>query len=124
MDRTQNEQWTHVGQPGYDDYLGSELRQAFTVLAATGARVELGPCRRRRRKPGVQVLDLNHQLGPQGKFDWSVEGVRVRSNGVHLSPALSRPSRNATARRQPPPGRPSVGPPACQLCCLTAAIGW
>jgi lysophospholipase L1-like esterase len=35
----------------------------------------------------VQVLDLNHQLCPQGKFTWSVNGVQVRSDGVHLTPA-------------------------------------
>ena len=36
--------------------------------------------------PGVQVLDLNHQLAPPGKFAWSVAGVGIRSDGVHLTP--------------------------------------
>jgi hypothetical protein len=115
MDRKHDGQWMHVGQPAYDSYLSSELRQACAVLAATGARVvvttepfnrrgeqadgslypEDEPDRVRRWNsllatavsPDVQVLDLNHQLGPQGEFTWSIGGVRVRSDGVHLSPA-------------------------------------
>jgi lysophospholipase L1-like esterase len=117
MDRKHNGQWTHVGQPAFDSYLRTELARAFDVLAATGARVVVAtePFNRRGEQPdgslfpedqpervrqwnavlatavaaspGVRVLDLNHQLGPQGKFTWSVDGVQVRSDGVHLTPA-------------------------------------
>jgi peptidoglycan/LPS O-acetylase OafA/YrhL len=116
MDRTHDGQWMHVGQPAFDSYLSSELRQAFTVLAATGARVVVAtePFNRRGEQPdgslypedqpdrvrqynavltavvaanpGVRVLDLNSKLGPQGKFTWNVAGVQVRSDGVHLTP--------------------------------------
>jgi peptidoglycan/LPS O-acetylase OafA/YrhL len=117
MDRTHDGQWMHVGQPAFDSYLRTELAQAFDVLAATGARVVVTtePFNRRGEQPdgslypedqpervtrwnavlagavtaspGVRVLDLNHQLGPQGKFTFSVDGIQVRSDGVHLTPA-------------------------------------
>jgi hypothetical protein len=117
MDRKHDGQWMHAGQPAFDSYLRAELAQAFDVLAATGARVVVAtePFNRRGEqpdgslfpedqplrvtqwnallaaavaaRPGVQVLDLNHQLAPQGKFTFSVDGVQVRSDGVHLTPA-------------------------------------
>jgi hypothetical protein len=33
------------------------------------------------------VLDLNHVVCPNGTFTWTVEGVRVRSDGLHFTPA-------------------------------------
>jgi peptidoglycan/LPS O-acetylase OafA/YrhL len=117
MDRKHDGQWTHVGQPAFDSYLSGELAQAFGVLAATGARVVVTtePFNRRGEQPdgslypedqpdrvrqwnslltaavatspATRVLDLNHQLSPDGKFAWSVGGVQVRSDGVHLTPA-------------------------------------
>ena len=36
--------------------------------------------------PGTQVLDLNRKLCPNGTFTWTVDGVQVRSDGIHLTP--------------------------------------
>jgi hypothetical protein len=33
------------------------------------------------------VLDLNRVVCPDGRFTWTVSGVRVRSDGLHLTPA-------------------------------------
>jgi hypothetical protein len=33
------------------------------------------------------LLDLNHVLCPGGAFTWTVNGVRVRSDGLHITPA-------------------------------------
>ena len=35
--------------------------------------------------PGTMVLDLNRKLCPNGTFTWDVDGVQVRSDGVHLT---------------------------------------
>jgi lysophospholipase L1-like esterase len=35
---------------------------------------------------GTRVLDLNHELCPDGTFAWTVDGIQVRSDGVHLTP--------------------------------------
>jgi hypothetical protein len=32
------------------------------------------------------LLDLNRKLCPNGTFTWTVDGVQVRSDGVHLTP--------------------------------------
>ncbi|MFJ4950881.1 hypothetical protein [Streptomyces sp. NPDC088760] len=39
---------------------------------------------------GVEILDLGRRLGPKGAFTWQVDGVRVRSDGVHLTPEGAR----------------------------------
>ena len=36
--------------------------------------------------PGTRLLDLNRKLCPDGTFTWTVDGVQVRSDGVHLTP--------------------------------------
>jgi hypothetical protein len=33
------------------------------------------------------VLDLNKLVCPQGTFTWTVDGVRIRSDGLHFTPA-------------------------------------
>ncbi|MGI5478762.1 acyltransferase family protein [Streptomyces lavendofoliae] len=39
------------------------------------------------RHPGtVRILDLGRRLCPDGTFTWRVNGVQVRSDGVHLTP--------------------------------------
>ena len=35
---------------------------------------------------GMKLLDLNRKLCPAGTFTWTVDGVQVRSDGVHLTP--------------------------------------
>ena len=37
-------------------------------------------------RPGTRVLDFNRELCPDGAFTWTVDGVQVRSDGVHLTP--------------------------------------
>jgi peptidoglycan/LPS O-acetylase OafA/YrhL len=116
MDREHDGDWTHVGEPAFDAYLSSELQRAITVLGASGAKVVVAtePYNRRGEQPDgslypeddpsrvddwnaivantlaanptVARLDLNKQLCPDGEFTWNVEGVQVRSDGVHLSP--------------------------------------
>jgi SGNH domain (fused to AT3 domains) len=39
-----------------------------------------------RRQPPAHVLDLGRRLCPDGRFTWHVDGVQVRSDGVHLTP--------------------------------------
>jgi hypothetical protein len=33
------------------------------------------------------VLDLNHLVCPGGSFTWTVDGVRIRGDGLHFTPA-------------------------------------
>jgi hypothetical protein len=35
---------------------------------------------------GVQILDLNKKLCPDGVYAAKVDGIKVRSDGVHLTP--------------------------------------
>ena len=35
--------------------------------------------------PNVQILDLNKKLCPDGVYAAKVDGVKVRSDGVHLA---------------------------------------
>jgi hypothetical protein len=40
------------------------------------------------RRPGkVTVLDIDPVVCPHGTFTWSVNGVRIRSDGLHYTPA-------------------------------------
>ncbi|TSE00190.1 acyltransferase [Skermania sp. ID1734] len=117
MDRQHDGQWMHVGQPAFDSYLTSELQHAFDVLGSTGARVLVAtePYNRRgeqpdgslypedvpdrvtrwnelvraaaAKHPGVRVIDLNKKLTPDGHYTETVDGIDVRSDGVHLTPA-------------------------------------
>ena len=116
MDRELDGVWTHVGEPAFDAYLSAQLDQAISVLSASGVRVIVAtePYNRRGEQPdgslypeddparvdawnqlvrqrvaahpGVVLLDLNKKLCPDGAFTWNVDGVQVRSDGVHISP--------------------------------------
>lgn len=115
MDRTHDGQWTHLGEAGYDTYLSSQIDRAMRVLRSTGAQLVVAtePYNRRGEKPdgslfpeddptrvdrwntllraaasasGVAVLDLHAKLSPDGRYTQSVDGLRVRSDGVHLTP--------------------------------------
>jgi hypothetical protein len=35
----------------------------------------------------VTVLDLNRVICPDGTFTWTINGMRVRSDGLHFTPA-------------------------------------
>ena len=115
MDRLYQGQWQHLGDPAFDRHLAVLLGNAITLLGSTGARVvvatepynrggelpngslypEDNPSRvtawnRLLRgvvaaHPGTQVLNLNRKLCPKGTFTWTVDGIQVRSDGVHLT---------------------------------------
>lgn len=116
VDRMYDGQWTHVGDSDYDDHLSAELKQALGILGSTGARVVVttAPYNRRGEKadgslypedqparadrwnkllrqagagyPNVSVLDLNKKLSPGGYYTNRVDGIRMRSDGVHPTP--------------------------------------
>ncbi len=113
VDRVYAGHWTSVGDPAFDGYLAGELRQALTVLGSTGARVVVTtePYNHRAEKPdgslypedqpgriehwnallrnvvaqfpNAFVLDLNKKLGPGGYYTTKVDGIKMRSDGVH-----------------------------------------
>jgi peptidoglycan/LPS O-acetylase OafA/YrhL len=113
IDRVHDGRWTHVGDPPFDAYLTGELRHAIEVLGSTGARVIVTtePYNRRAEKPdgslypedqpdriddwntllrnvvaqyhNAGVLDLNKKLGPWGGYTTKVDGIKMRSDGVH-----------------------------------------
>jgi len=115
VDRYYQGQWQHVGDPAYDRYLAALLSKAITLLGSTGARVVVStePYNRDGERPdgspypeddpirviawnrllravvaahpGTQVLDFGRKLCPNGVFTWTVDGVQVRSDGVHLT---------------------------------------
>ena len=35
----------------------------------------------------VTIIDLNKRVCPDGKFTWSINGLRIRSDGLHFTPA-------------------------------------
>ena len=116
VDRVSEGHWTHIGDPAFDTYLAGELNLALQILGSTGARVVVTtePYNRRgetpdgslypedqpdradhwnallRRvigqRPNVAILDLNKKLCPGGVYTAKVDGVQVRSDGVHLTP--------------------------------------
>ncbi len=116
VDRLNEGRWTHIGEPGYDAYLRGELNRALDILGSTGARlvVTTEPYNRRAEKadgslypedepkrveqwntllrsvvderPNATVLDLNKKLSPNGYYQTRVDGIRVRSDGVHPTP--------------------------------------
>jgi peptidoglycan/LPS O-acetylase OafA/YrhL len=116
MDHYYQGRWQHLGDPAYDLHLAALLSEAITLLGSTGARVivttepynrggeqpdgtlypEDNPIRVRlwnrllgavvAAHPGTQVLDVGRKLCPAGTFTWTVDGVQVRSDGVHLTP--------------------------------------
>ncbi len=116
VDRKWNGRWAHIGQPDFDAYLESELRRALDILGSTGALVvvttepynrhgeqadgtlypEDQPSRVNQwntllrkvvnGRPNVTLLDLNKKLGPNGSYTNKINGVQVRSDGVHPTP--------------------------------------
>jgi hypothetical protein len=117
MSRWLDGRWTHVGDPGFDAHLRAALGRAIRLAGARGARVVLAtePYNRRgeapdgsiypedspervaawnrllrdvaARHPGVAVLDLGRRVSPEGRFTWDAGGVRVRADGLHLTPS-------------------------------------
>jgi peptidoglycan/LPS O-acetylase OafA/YrhL len=117
MDRYYQGRWQHLGDPAFDGYLAALLGNAITLLGSTGARVVVAtePYNRGGEQPdgslypeddpsrvtywnwllravaaahpGTRVLDLSRELCPNGTFTWTVDGVQVRSDGIHLTQA-------------------------------------
>lgn len=116
VDRVNEGEWTHVGDDAYDAYLRGELNRALDILGSTGARVVVttAPYNRRAEKadgtlypedrpqradawndllrevvdarPNATVLDLNEKMSPRGYYTTKVNGIRLRSDGVHPTP--------------------------------------
>jgi peptidoglycan/LPS O-acetylase OafA/YrhL len=115
-DRRLDGRYQHVGQPAFDAYLSGQLDRAVQVAGARGARVVLltAPYTHRNERPDgglypeddparvdawnallrkevaahpdLTLLDLNRLVCPDGRFTWTVGGVRVRSDGLHFTP--------------------------------------
>jgi peptidoglycan/LPS O-acetylase OafA/YrhL len=115
VDRVNEGKWTHIGDPVFDAYLTGELGRAVDILSASGARLTVAnlPYSRRGERPdgslypedqpervkewnallsktvdhraGVKILDLNKKLCPDGVYTADVDGIQVRSDGVHLT---------------------------------------
>lgn len=116
VDRVNEGRWTHIGDPAFDGYLTAELRRALDVLESAGSRIavttvpysrygerpdgSLWPeddpqrvdCwnallrREVRGRESVSVIDLNKKLGPAGIYTDKVDGIKVRSDGIHFTP--------------------------------------
>ena len=115
VDRVNEGKWTHIGDPTFDAYLNAELERALNIVGSTGVRVVVAtvPYSRGGEKPdgklypedqsdrvnqwntmlrntvghhpNVQILDLNKKLCPNGVYTAKVDGIKVRSDGVHLT---------------------------------------
>ena len=115
VDRVNEGSWTHIGDPAFDAYLTGELGRAVDILSASGAALTVAnlPYSRRGERPdgsvypedqpervkewntllsrtigqraGVGILDLNKKLCPDGVYTAKVDGIQVRSDGVHLT---------------------------------------
>ncbi len=115
VDRVNEGRWTHIGDPAFDAYLASELRRAVDILSSKGAPLTVANLPYSRRgeradgsvypedqpervnqwntllgrtigqRPNVGILDLNKKLCPEGVYTSKVDGIQVRSDGVHLT---------------------------------------
>ena len=116
MDRKLDGRYQHVGQPDYDAYLRKELDLAIDIVTERGALpvILTAPYTRRAERPdgglwpedqpqrvdawnallreaaerhAAVVIDLNRRVCPDGEFAWRAGGVRIRSDGLHFTPA-------------------------------------
>jgi peptidoglycan/LPS O-acetylase OafA/YrhL len=115
MDRQLDGEYRHVGQPEYDAYLTGELNLAVDIAGSQGARVVLltAPYTRRAERPdgslfeedqpervdawnhllwtmantrrNVTIIDLNRRVCPDGEFTWDIDGLPIRSDGLHFT---------------------------------------
>ncbi|VAZ70763.1 O-acetyltransferase OatA [Mycobacterium kansasii] len=116
VDRVNEGKWTHIGDPTFDGYLNFELQRALNIVGSSGVRVMVAtvPYSRGgekpdgrlypedqpdrvnqwntmlrntvREHPNVGIIDLNKKLCPDGVYTAKVDGIQVRSDGVHLTP--------------------------------------
>lgn len=115
VDRVNEGRWTHIGDPTFDAYLNADLQRALSIVGSTGVRVMVTtvPYSRGGEKPdgrlypedqpervnkwnamlhnaisqhsNVGMIDLNKKLCPDGVYTAKVDGIKVRSDGVHLT---------------------------------------
>jgi peptidoglycan/LPS O-acetylase OafA/YrhL len=115
VDRVNEGRWTHIGDPAFDSYIAGELRRAVDILSFSGVPLTLANLPYSRRgerpdgslypedrpervdqwntllgktvgnRPDVRILDFKKKLCPQGVYTAEVDGVQVRSDGVHLT---------------------------------------
>ncbi|MDP7704581.1 acyltransferase family protein [Mycobacterium sp. TY815] len=116
VDRVNEGKWTHIGDPAFDAYLNFELNRALDIVGSTGVRVMVATVPYSRggekpdgrlypedqpdrvnqwntmlrnaigQRPKVGIVDLNKKLCPDGVYTAKVDGIKVRSDGVHLTP--------------------------------------
>jgi hypothetical protein len=113
MDAKVGSAYEHVGQPAFDAYLTGQLEQAIAIAGGGGAHVVLltaSYTRRSERPDGglyaeddpsrvdawnallrrdagdATVLDLAKLTCPGGTFTWTVNGTKIRSDGLHFTP--------------------------------------
>jgi hypothetical protein len=116
MDRVIGSRWSAIGAPDFDSDVAASLDTAVAAAAATGGRVVLAttpyyqrglrpdgglwpedvPARVDRfnellrataaRHPGVAVVELGGRLSVDGRLAMKIDGVRVRTDGVHVAP--------------------------------------
>jgi peptidoglycan/LPS O-acetylase OafA/YrhL len=114
-DRILNGRWTHVGEPEFDAHLRIELARAIRVAGSRGARVVLATepyCLRGEQldgslfpedqpqrvtdwnrvlrsvaaaHPDVRVVEFGARVTPGSAFTMTAGGVRLRTDGVHLT---------------------------------------
>lgn len=116
MDRVHDGRWTNIGDPVFDAYLDRELDLAITIAGSRGARVVVAttPYYRRGDAPGggtwpedepnrvdrvnellrdaaarnrVSIVEYGALLSPGGGLAMEIDGIRVRSDGVHIAPS-------------------------------------
>jgi peptidoglycan/LPS O-acetylase OafA/YrhL len=115
LDRELNGVWTNILDPAFAAYVGEQVEHSLDVAARSGSRVvvltapfyrtserpdggqwpENDPARVRRlneilrtvvaRHPAVTLVDLGLHTNPSGRFTATVDGVRMRRDGVHYS---------------------------------------
>jgi hypothetical protein len=114
MDRVHDGRWTNLFDPAFAAYVDSEIDSALALATSGGARAVIftTPYYRRGTTPtgglfpeddparvdtingiiravaqrrGVPVVDVGGWLSPDGKYTAEVDGVKVRSDGVHLT---------------------------------------
>lgn len=116
MDRRVGSRWMSIGTPEFDADVATSLDTAVTAAAVTGGQVVLAttpyyrrgsrpdggtwpeddPARVDRfntllreaaaRHPGVAVVELGNRLSVDGRLAMSIDGLRVRTDGVHVAP--------------------------------------
>lgn len=114
MDRVFQGRWTNVFDPSFALYVESEIERAVALAVSSGGRVVLftSPYYKRGTPPGgglfpeddparvdivnermrrvaarwnVPVIDVGARLSAHGGYTRDVDGIRVRSDGVHLT---------------------------------------